>query len=106
MIIALGKIFGMSIERSAAASIIKIGLAVTAGRQVATTLGKVVGKLIPGVNIAVSAASAATAAVITEGLGWLVAEDFYRMSIGQEPEGLVDAAGSIQEIYAKAKGSS
>ena len=33
---------------------------------------------------------------MTETLGWLVADDFFRMANGQEPEDIVDAAADLK----------
>ena len=94
MIIALGKVFDMTISKSAAKSIAGVGLAITAGRTVASS----VAKLIPGVG---SVVGAATAAAITEALGWIVADDFYRISIGKEPEDIIGAANELKDFGSK-----
>lgn len=40
-----------------------------------------------------------TAAMITEALGWIVADDFYRMSQGEEPENIVETAGELRQVF-------
>jgi len=95
MIVSLGKIFGITITKSVAKNILKIGLAVTTGRAIASGL-----KAIPGVGTIVGGAiSATTAAAITQGLGWLVADDFFRMSNGQEPENFTEAFDEIVNLF-------
>ncbi|MDY6399828.1 MAG: hypothetical protein SPL10_04160 [Synergistales bacterium] len=69
MVIGLGQVFGQSISKSAAQGIIK-GLA---GASVGRFLSQVVVGWIPGFGNAVNAA---TAASITEALGWKVANKF------------------------------
>ena len=92
MIIALGKVFDLTISESVAKSVISVGVAQTVGRTAVSS----VFKLIPGIGTAAGMiVGATTAAAITEGLGWLVADDFYRISQGQSPEGIVDAADDI-----------
>lgn len=88
MIISLGKIFDMTIEKGVAKSIIAVGLAVGAGRHVATSVLKV----FPGIG---SVAGAATAVAITEALGWSVADDFYRISIGEKPRNITGAVNDL-----------
>lgn len=83
MIIQLGKVFGITLSQAAAKSIVGVTLTQSAGRAIATNLIKVVsgvGTVIGGVI------GAGTAAVLTEALGWIVADDFYRMANGEEPE--------------------
>ncbi|MDR1217163.1 MAG: GTP-binding protein [Oscillospiraceae bacterium] len=96
MIIALGKVFDFEIGKSAVKSIIGVGLASQAGRAIVSS----VLKIIPGVG---SVVGAATAVAITEALGWLVADDFYRMSIGQAPENIAEAASDIRGHFSQLK---
>ena len=94
MVVALGKIFDLTISNSVAKSVIGVGLAQGVGRTLASSL-----KAIPGVGTIVGGAiSAATAASLTEALGWVVADDFYRISIGQEPENLTEAAKDLRDF--------
>ena len=80
MIVALGKIFDMSISESAAKSIAAI-----------TGAGSVIGGMV----------GAATASALTETLGWSLANDFYKMSIGEEPEKLAEAAETLKRAFEK-----
>lgn len=96
MIIALGKVFDITIGQSAAKSIASVGLASFVGRTVVTSALK----LIPGIG---SVVGAATAVAVTESLGWLVADDFYRVSIGQEPQNIADAASDIKGHFSQYK---
>ena len=80
MIVALGKIFDMSISESAAKSI----------------------KAIPGAGSVIGGmVGAATASALTETLGWSLANDFYKMSIGEEPEKLAEAAETLKRAFEK-----
>ena len=94
MVVALGEIFDMTISTSVAKSIIGIGVAQTVGRTIVSSL-----KAIPGVGTVIGGViSAATAAALTETLGWIIADDFYRISIGQEPENLTEAARDLHDF--------
>ncbi len=96
MIVALGKTFGVSISQSAAKSIIGATLAQQVGRTVSSSILK----CIPGVGTVVGGiVGATTAATLTETLGWIIADDFYRMSRGEEPENIVEAADSVKEVF-------
>lgn len=44
---------------------------------------------------------AATASALTETLGWSLANDFYKMSIGEEPEKLAEAAETLKRAFEK-----
>lgn len=96
MIISLGKIFGVSLTQSAAKSIATVTLTQQAGRAVASNLLK----LIPGAGTIIGGAiGASTAAALTETLGWIIADDFYRMSMGDEPENIVETAGNLKGAF-------
>ncbi len=69
MIVALGKVFGQEISKSAAKAILAGMAAAFAGRGISQVL---VG-WIPGVGNAVNAATAAT---ITEAVGWMAVDNF------------------------------
>ena len=71
MIVSLGGVFGITIDESAAKAMVASGVAGMVGRGIAQVL---VG-WIPGVG---NATNAATAAAVTEGLGWLIAEEMAR----------------------------
>lgn len=95
MIVALGKIFDLTISQSVAKSIVSVSLAQTAGRAVVSS----VFKTIPGIGTLVGGAiSSATAIAITESIGWLVADDFYRMSIGENPQDIVDSVKDLNDF--------
>lgn len=96
MIVQLGKVFGITLSQSAAKSVMNVGIAQSAGRAVAAGLIKAIpgaGTLIGGVI------SATTAAALTEALGWLVADDFYRMANGEEPENIMETAGELKSAF-------
>ena len=103
MIVKLGQIFDVALSESVAKSIIAGKIAQTAGRAIATN----VIKMIPGAGTIIGGVvSASTAAVITEGMGWTVADDFYRMSLGKEPENFLENAEGLEalkELFADAK---
>ena len=69
MTIALGAVFGKKLTKSAATSSLATATASTAGRAISQFL---VG-WVPGIGNAINAA---TAAGITEAIGWAVARDF------------------------------
>lgn len=69
MTISLGKVFNKTLDESAAKAAIGSVAAATVGR----TISQVLIGWIPGIGNAVNAA---TAASITEALGWAIAKDF------------------------------
>lgn len=96
MIIALGKAFGITLSESASKSILSVTLTQQAGRAIASNIIKAVpgaGTILGGVI------GASTAAAITETLGWIVADDFYRISEGREPENIVETAGDLKNAF-------
>jgi len=96
MVIALGKAFDITLSEAAAKSIMGVGLAQQAGRTVASG----VLKMIPGVGTIVGGiVGASTAAALTEALGWIIADDFYRISQGNEPENIVEVAGELKDAF-------
>jgi len=96
MIIALGKVFDITLSEAAAKSI--AGVALT--QQVGRTLFANILKCIPGAGtVAGSVVGATTAATLTEVLGWSVADDFYRMSKGEAPENIVEVAGDLKQAF-------
>ena len=94
MVISLGKVFDISISSSVAKAIVGIGVASATGKTiVANAL-----KFIPGVGTFLGGAiSASTGAGLTEALGWMVADDFYRMSKGMQPQNIAEAVKDIQD---------
>ena len=102
MIIKIGDLFDISLSEAAAKSIAGVALTQQAGRTVASGFLK----MIPGVGTLIGGMiSGATAAVLTEFLGWVVADDFFRMSQGEDPENIVEVAselkGSFQDVRLK-----
>lgn len=95
MVVGLGKIFGITLSESTAKSIMGVSLTQTAGRALATNLMKA----LPGVRWVGSAISATVAAALTETLGWMVADDFYRLSIGKEPKNLTERIGELKILF-------
>lgn len=69
MIISLGAVFGMSLDKSTAKATLATMTATTAGRGISQFL---VG-WIPGFG---NALNASTAAALTEAIGWAIANDF------------------------------
>lgn len=96
MIVALGKAFDITLSDAAAKSIASVGLAQQAGRAIASN----VLKMIPGVGtIAGGIVGASTAAVLTETLGWIIADDFYRLSKGEDPENIIENADQLKNAF-------
>lgn len=96
MIVALGKVFDIRISEAAAKSLMGVGVTQQAGRTIFSNLLK----MFPGPGtVAGGIIGASTAAVITEVLGWIVADDFYRMLQGEEPENLVETAGELRGAF-------
>lgn len=96
MIVALGKIFDLSLSQAAAKSIAGVAMTQGAGRAIFTNILKA----IPGAGtIAGAVIGAATAASLTEALGWVVADDFYRMSRGEDPENIIETAGELKGAF-------
>lgn len=96
MIIALEKVFDVTLSQFAAKSLATITLARGAGKALVSNILKAipgVGTVVGGVILGV------TAATLTEGLGWLIADDFYRMSQGDEPENIVETAGDLKSLF-------
>lgn len=86
MIVSLGKVFDLNLSESASKSIINVTIAQGAGRAVFASLLKA----IPGAGTVVGGLIAAsTAGSITAALGWLVADDFFRISKGEQPQDIV-----------------
>ena len=97
MIIALGNVFGVSLSREVAKSIAGVAVTQHAGRTIVSNILKA----IPGINATVgSVIGAGTAVALTETLGWLVADDFFRMANGEDPQDIIDAAADIKGSFA------
>jgi uncharacterized protein (DUF697 family) len=73
MTIALGRVFDLELTESAA----KAAMVSVAGASIGRTLSQVLVGWIPGLGNVINAA---TAAGITETMGWLLAEDFARQA--------------------------
>ena len=97
MVVALGKLFGFPVGRSVAKSIALAGVAMQVGRFLAANASKVV-------PIKGSIVGATTAFALTEALGWMVADDFYRLYMGEKPEELGKACADLAGLYKKVKG--
>lgn len=69
MTISLGKVFGLTLGESAAKATLASAAAMTVGR----TVSQVLVGWIPGIGNAVNAA---TAASLTEAIGWILAKEF------------------------------
>ena len=95
MVVALGKVFDITISDTVAKAVIGCGLAQQVGRAMVDGILKA----IPVVNVFVApTVCTITAAGFTEALGWVIADDFYRMSIGEQPENIVNEAGKIKDL--------
>lgn len=56
--------------------------------------------MVPGVGTVVGGIiGASTAAALTELLGWIIADDFYRLSQGEEPENIVENASELKNAF-------
>ncbi len=96
MVVAIGKAFDVSITETVAKSLLGISLTQQAGRAIVSNILK----SIPGVGtIAGGIVGATTAATLTEALGWIIADDFFRVSQGQEPENLIGAADELKSAF-------
>lgn len=79
MIMGLAKVFDIPMTQAAAQSILGGTMASQAGRTIFSNIIKG----IPGVGTVVGGViSVGTSVALTETLGWIVAEDFYKQSIG------------------------
>ncbi len=99
MIVSLGKIFDIAITQATAKSIAGIVMAQKTGRFLFTNILK----SIPGAGtVAGGIVGASTAVALTEALGWIVADDFFRIYNGEESEriqNIVNTAGDIQGAF-------
>lgn len=73
MAVSLGKVFGITLDQSAAKAAVASAVAAAVGRAISQVL---IG-WIPGVGNIINATTAAT---ITEAIGWIMAEEFERQS--------------------------
>ena len=95
MVIALGKIFDISLSKATAQSIIGATMTSQAGRAIFANIIKA----IPGAGSVIGGiVSAGTSATLTETLGWVVAEDFYKMSIGDD-DSVLDSVHELKGAF-------
>ena len=87
--------FGISLSQSAAKSIASVVVTQQAGHAIFANILK----CIPGGGVAGAVVGATTAATLTEALGWIVADDFYRMSNGEESENIVETAKDLKQVF-------
>lgn len=73
MAVSLGKVFGITLDQSAAKAAVASALAATVGR----TATQIIVGWFPGVGNIVNAT---TAAALTETIGWIMAKEFERQS--------------------------
>ena len=85
----------ISLGQSAAKSIASVVVTQQAGHAIFANILK----CIPGGGVAGAVVGATTAATLTEALGWIVADDFYRMSNGEEPENIVETAKDLKQVF-------
>ncbi|MBU5479679.1 DUF697 domain-containing protein [Blautia sp. MSJ-19] len=96
MVVSLGKAFDVSLSESVAKSIINVTIAQQAGRSIFSN----VLKAIPGAGTVIGGiVGGLTAAVLTEALGWIVADDFYRVSQGKEPENIAENVSELKQLF-------
>ena len=90
MIVSLGKVFGQTITKSVAKSLLGGFIANFVGRGVA----QLVYGWIPGVG---NVSNAVTAAAITESLGWLSVDHFYKEKYFEDQEKMKNSADTTCE---------
>lgn len=99
MIILLGKVFDITVTQATARSIAGVILTQKTGRAIVTNILKV----IPGAGTIIGGGiGAATAAGLTEALGWIVVDEFFKTANGGEVGkigDIVDTTGRIQEAF-------
>lgn len=100
MIIGLGKVFDIDINDSVSKAILGCGVAQNVGRTIAASLLK----MIPGANIVVAPiVNPTVASAITEGMGWLIADDFYKMSINEKPVNIISKIPNFESLFNNSK---
>lgn len=96
MIVTIGKVFGVTLSQATAKSIVGVGITQSAGRFIFTNILK----SIPGAGTVVGGTvGASTAAALTEALGWVIADDFYRMSKGEDPENIMENVSDLKSLF-------
>lgn len=102
MIIGLGRVFDISLSEAAAKSILGGTMASQTGRAIFSGIIKG----IPGVGTVVGGViSAGTSIALTETLGWIVAEDFYKKSLDPDAESILDTADTVINGFGNFAGS-
>lgn len=96
MVVSLGKVFGVTLSQSVAKSIAGTTLTQGAGRAICANLIKCIPFAGPVVGGAISAS---TAAALTEAMGWVIADDFYRLSVGEGPIDLIQNASDLRGSF-------
>ena len=80
MIISLGNVFDLPLDKNTAEALAGVALAAKGGRFIVSNILKA----IPGANITVGAIiGASTAVAITQALGWYVADNFNKIINGE-----------------------
>lgn len=93
MIVSLGKVFNIEIKDSIARSLAQCGIAQTLGRNIS----KIILNNFPVIG---QIANGFIATSLTEALGWKIADDFYKISKGEEPTNIIteDMIKEISEL--------
>lgn len=94
MIVGLGVVFDLNITESAAKSIIASALASFAGRSISQVL-------VGWIPVIGNAINTATAAGITEAIGWIAVKNFYERWIDDKNKGRLDG---MKDGYTEASG--
>ncbi|MDE5825065.1 MAG: GTP-binding protein [Lachnospiraceae bacterium] len=101
MIISLGKVFGITVTQATAGSIAGVTLTQKAGRAIFTN----VLKAIPGVGTVIgSGIGAVTAAGLTEALGWIVADEFFKTANGEDSNKISDIVDTTSRVQGAFEG--
>lgn len=102
MIMGLAKVFDIPMTQAAAQSILGGTMASQAGRTIFSNIIKG----IPGVGTVVGGViSVGTSVALTETLGWIVAEDFYKKSLDPTAESVLDTANTVMNGFNDFTGS-
>lgn len=100
MVVKLGKVFDLTISETVAKTILGLGLTQQAGRAIVANILK----CIPGAGTVIGGViGGATAATLTEALGWIVADDFYQIYEGADPDDVFEAANNLKDMFKDTK---
>jgi len=88
MTVSLGKVFGIKLSKSSARSAMGTGLTTLIGRTASQVL-------VGWIPVAGNVINAATAASITEALGWIIAGEF---AGDTDPAAMLDAPGTDENV--------